>query len=62
MKTSFKKGKVRAAPQKNDHDLVNAVVSQKLKALYDDIANQEVPDRFLDLLKKLDQSSSDKSD
>ncbi len=29
-------------------------VSRRLKALYDDVLNQPIPDRFMDLLKELD--------
>ena len=35
-------------PEVADH------VSRRLKALYDDVLNQPIPDRFLDLLKDLD--------
>ena len=37
--------------------VVKEAVSSKLKAYYDDIARQEVPQRFLDLLKDLDKAS-----
>lgn len=39
---------------KNDISLVNKAVSGKLKAYYDDIAAQDIPDRFKDLLDRLD--------
>jgi hypothetical protein len=35
-------------PEVADH------VSRRLKAVYDDVLNQPIPDRFLDLLKVLD--------
>ena len=57
-----KTGKKTKAP--NGQQVVNEAVSAKLKAYYDDIARQEVPQRFLDLLQdldKVDKKSSDKS-
>ena len=38
------------------HQVVKEAVSSKLKAYYDDIARQEVPQRFLDLLADLDKA------
>jgi hypothetical protein len=42
------------------HRVVNEAVSSKLKAYYDDIARQEVPQRFLDLLADLDKAGGGK--
>lgn len=39
-----------------NQQVVKEAVSSKLKAYYDDIARQEVPQRFLDLLKDLDKA------
>ncbi len=36
--------------------VVKEAVSSKLKAYYDDISRQEVPQRFLDLLQDLDKA------
>lgn len=44
------------------HRVVNEAVSSKLKAYYDDIARQEVPQRFLDLLADLDKAGGGKSE
>lgn len=41
---------------KRDVSLVNKAVSGKLKAYYDDIAAEQVPERFKDLLDRLDSS------
>ncbi len=41
-----------SAPQQ----VVKDAVSSKLKAYYEDISRQEVPQRFLDLLKDLDKA------
>ena len=38
------------------NQVVREAVSSKLKAYYDDIARQDVPQRFLDLLKDLDKA------
>jgi hypothetical protein len=40
----------------NSQQVVKEAVSSKLKAYYDDIARQEVPQRFLDLLQDLDKA------
>jgi hypothetical protein len=37
--------------------VVKEAVSSKLRAYYDDIARQEVPQRFLDLLQDLDKAA-----
>ena len=42
------------------HQVVKEAVSSKLKAYYDDIARQEVPQRFLDLLADLDKAGGGK--
>ncbi len=46
-----KKSKASAAQQ-----VVKEAVSSKLKAYYDDISRQDVPQRFLDLLEDLDKA------
>jgi DNA-binding protein Fis len=48
---SVKKVKAAATQQ-----VVKDAVSSKLKAYYDDISRQEVPQRFLDLLQDLDKA------
>ncbi|WP_246739703.1 NepR family anti-sigma factor [Martelella sp. HB161492] len=35
-------------------DNPNEAISRRLKALYSSIEQEEIPDRFLDLLEKLD--------
>lgn len=35
-------------------------IGEQLRALYDDVVNQGVPDRFADLLKRLDDSNGGK--
>jgi hypothetical protein len=36
-------------------------IGDQLRAMHDDIVKQGVPDRFVELLSKLDKSSGDKS-
>ncbi len=45
-------------PGKSDAKLgrdIQAKIGQQLRALYDDVVNQGVPDRFADLLNRLDK-------
>lgn len=35
---------------------VEAVIGRRLKALYDDVVNAPVPDRFMELLAKLEEA------
>lgn len=36
---------------------VQAKIGQQLRAMYDDVVDQGVPDRFADLLKRLDDTA-----
>lgn len=36
---------------------IQAKIGQHLRAMYDDVVRQGVPDRFMDLLSQLDQAS-----
>lgn len=40
---------------------IQGKIGDQLRAMHDDIVKQGVPDRFVDLLSKLDKSSDDKS-
>lgn len=42
----------RTSPNANDP---NSQISRRLREFYDSVQEQEIPDRFLDLLEKLDQ-------
>ncbi len=47
-----------ASPGKTDAKLgrdIQAKIGQQLRALYDEVVNQGVPDRFADLLNRLDK-------
>jgi hypothetical protein len=37
---------------------IQAKIGQQLRAVYDDVVNQGVPDRFADLLRQLEQSGT----
>jgi hypothetical protein len=39
---------------------VQSKIGQQLRAMYDDVVNQGVPDRFVDLLSRLDDKHADK--
>ena len=39
---------------------LQAQIGQKLKSMYDEVANAPIPDKFLELLSKLDGRESDK--
>ena len=44
----------QAKPARKASDpTVQAAIGRKLRALYDEVANEPVPDRFSELLKKL---------
>lgn len=46
-------------PGKSAHDLgPNSAIGRRLKAYYDDVASEPVPDRFLSLLDALDAAES----
>lgn len=49
---------VFSASRKKSNAVVSKAVSGKLKAYYDDIAAQDVPDRFIQLLDKLDEQDT----
>lgn len=38
----------------------NSEVARRLKQYYDDLVSEEIPDRFADLLSKLEQAESSK--
>lgn len=40
---------------------IQAKIGQQLRALYDDVVNQGVPDRFAELLKRLDKPDDKES-
>ena len=53
-----------ATPGKTDAKLgrdIQAKIGQQLRALYDDVVNQGVPDRFTDLLNRLDKPADKES-
>jgi hypothetical protein len=49
----------KPGPSSAEEDLIPSEIGKKLKTLYDDVVEQDVPDRFLDLLDKLEKSEKD---
>ena len=41
---------------------IKAKIGQQLRAMYSDVVNQGVPDRFAEILRRLDETSSDEDD
>ena len=53
--------KPEAKPAKLGRE-VQARLGQQLRAMYDDVLNQGVPDRFADLIKRIDSNGSGNKD
>jgi len=53
METAATRNKNNVKPAKLTRD-VQARLGQQLRAMFDDVVNQGVPDRFTDLLNRLD--------
>ena len=49
--------KNKAMIQTSSKPQVVDLIGQRLKTYYEDVANEPVPDRFMDLLKQLEQST-----
>lgn len=47
----------KVANRKTSSRIVDKAVAGRLKAYYDEIASQQVPDRLIELLDKLDESN-----
>lgn len=50
-----------AGNHRNGNSDVHARIGSQLKALYDDVMEQPVPDRFADLLRRLEEQDIPKS-
>jgi Anti-sigma factor NepR len=48
---------VEVAPKKLSSD-IKARIGQQLRAMYSDVVNQGVPERFAEILRKLDEKGS----
>jgi len=60
METAATRSKrLNAKPAKLGRD-VQARLGQQLRAMYDGVVNDGVPDRFVDMLRKLDEEKDDK--
>jgi len=49
----------RARPQNADGSVEKAI-GNRLRAFYDEVAKEPVPDRFVDLLRRLDEQDGSK--
>jgi hypothetical protein len=49
-----------ASPRPDTPGGVEAHIGAKLKAMYDEVVAQPIPDRLLDLLSRLDDKAGDK--
>jgi hypothetical protein len=49
----------RAGPTKKRPPDIKDHIGRQLRALYDEVASQPVPDRFMDLLNRLSEKSRD---
>ena len=57
METAARNKKVNAKPAKLSRE-VQARLGQQLRAMYDDVVNQGVPDRFNDLINRINGSGN----
>jgi len=57
MESAAARKKLSAKPAKLGRD-VQARLGQQLRAMYDDVVNQGVPDRFSELLNRLESNGS----
>ncbi|MDP8997078.1 MAG: hypothetical protein M3O03_08770 [Pseudomonadota bacterium] len=66
IKDDIRRGKDKAADKRvlpikpSSKPDVTDLIGQRLRKYYDDVANQPVPDRFLNLLDQLEEASSSK--
>ncbi len=51
---------MKKASTKRKRERTNPVWAEGLRRLYDSVVDEEIPDEFVDLLKKLDQASEQK--
>ena len=56
-----KKRKANTSQSMNNPEMAD-LIGQRLRSFYDDAAKQPIPDRFLDLLKKLEEANSTKDE
>ena len=57
METAATRKKNNVKPAKLTRD-VQARLGQQLRAMYDDVVNQGVPDRFVELLNRIDDNEN----
>ena len=42
-----------------EHTVIDRAIGTRLRALYDEVAREPVPDRFVELLRQLDDKKTD---
>lgn len=53
------RGRAKAGPRRQGADgSVERAIGSRLRAYYDELSREPVPDRFVDLLKRLDDDKS----
>jgi hypothetical protein len=64
-RSTMNKGRVQRIPYADAEGVpkklgseIKAKIGQQLRAMYGDVVNQGVPDRFAEILRKLDEKSS----
>lgn len=46
------------ASTKRDNSAIQSILGDRLRLYYDDVAREPVPDKFLELLKQLDEKAT----
>ena len=54
------KGRAKMSGRTRSDGSVERAIGSRLRAYYDEVAREPVPDRFVDLLKRLDTEDSSK--
>jgi hypothetical protein len=53
--------KLRSRPSTRRPPSIDAELGKKMRAMYDDLVNQPIPERFVELLEQLDRVRENKS-
>jgi len=55
---SGKSAQAGRANTRRDNSAIQSILGDRLRLYYDDVAREPVPDKFLELLKQLDEKTS----
>lgn len=61
MNSTKSEGSDGAASQRPLDDLSSSQIGKRLKSMYDEVAQEPVPDKFMDLLASLERAEKDRS-